>query len=65
MQFKNYLTRVYVTSRVDTTRQCDTKTDSDILWHRSWSARAKRTLFMTKSARTLTNFIMRTHFTFF
>jgi len=25
----------------------------------------RRTLFLTKSARTLTHFIMRTHFTFF
>jgi len=32
---------------------------------RSCSARAKRTLFLTKSVRTLTHFIMRTHFTFF
>jgi len=31
----------------------------------SCSARAKHTLFLTKSARTLTHFIMRTHFTFF
>jgi len=29
------------------------------------SAHAKRTLFMTKSARTSMHFIMRTHFTFF
>jgi len=36
-----------------------------ICYKHSCSARAKRTLFLTKSARTLTHFIMRTHFTFF
>ena len=46
---------------------------SSCTWHHgvglyvdhSCSARAERTLFLTESARTLTHFIMRTHFTFF
>jgi len=49
---------------VDGWRSC-WEDDVHLSCDHSRSARAERTLFLTKSARTLTHFIMRTHFTFF